>query len=305
MSGPAPVAGLDARAWERELASGPLPWAARVADAAGFSGAASTRRVDDLTVVDWESGAFAGVRGPRQVAAGDGDHFVARIVRSGSEVFAQGGREWVLRAGDAVAWESRSPARFAAAGPVATRSVLIPRDVLEDVGCPLVIGRPRPGRVPAVRLLAGYLESLAPLLPDLAPGPAVAARNALLELGWGALQPESPLDPQALAPARRAAVERYLDARLGRSDLGVDEVAAAHGVSVRTLGRLFSAGGETFSGVLRAKRVARVREELLTGDSTVAALARRWGFFDTSHLNRRFRAVHGVSPHEYRARHRG
>lgn len=77
-------------------------------------------------------------------------------------------------------------------------------------------------------------------------------------------------------------------------------MAAAHGISVRTLGRLFAENGGTFTSVVRAKRIARVREDLLTGGDTVEALARRWGFFDTSHLNRWFRAVHAMSPQEYR-----
>ncbi|WP_199440226.1 AraC family transcriptional regulator [Umezawaea beigongshangensis] len=297
----------DADEWDGVLSDPWLPWALRIAprqDASAFRAEVRRRRLDDVVVVDRTSGPFGGARGARQIAATHGDFLVVRIVRSGHEVFGQDGAEWSLRAGDAVVWESDRPARFTSVGQVSTRSLVVPRRVLHEVGCPLTAGDPVAGRVPAVHLLTGYLDAL-DATPVTSTGPvAVAARNAMLELVWGALRPATPLDPQALHPARWAAVEHYLDTRLGRGDLSAREVAAAHGISVRTLGRLFAEQGGTFTGVLRAKRIARVREDLLTGDATVEALARRWGFFDTSHLHRRFRAAHGVSPHEYRLRHR-
>ncbi len=297
----------DADEWESVLSDPWLPWALRIPprpEASAFHAEVRRRRLNDVVVVDRASGPFGGARGARQIAATDGDFLVVRIVRSGHEVFRQDGAEWPLRAGDAVVWESDRPARFTAAEPVTTRSLVLPRRILHEVGCPLTAGAPVAGRVPAVHLLTGYLDALeATPIPSSGPV-AVAARNAMLELVWGALRPATPLDPQALQPARWAAVEHYLDTRLDHRDLSADEVAAAHGISVRTLGRLFAERGGTFTGVLRAKRIARVREDLLTGDATVEVLARRWGFFDTSHLHRRFRAVYGMSPHEYRLRHR-
>ncbi|MBB5933076.1 helix-turn-helix domain-containing protein [Streptomyces zagrosensis] len=295
-------------AWEGTLSDPWLPWAVRVAPRSApdaFRAEVQRHRLDDVTVIDRCSDSFSGARGPREIAATDGDFLVVRIVRCGNEVFRRGGDQWLLEAGDAIVWESDRPARFDACGPVVTRSLVMPRRSLHDVGCPLTASNPpAAGRLPAVNLLAGYLDALDATLPALSGPPGVAARNALLELVWGALRPATPLDPQAVRPARWAAVEHYLDTHLGRSDLSADEVAATHGISVRTLGRLFTEHGGTFTGILRAKRIARVRDDLLTSDVTIEALARRWGFFDTSHLNRRFRAVHELSPHEYRLRHR-
>ncbi|GAA3365855.1 AraC family transcriptional regulator [Saccharopolyspora gregorii] len=289
---------------EFALATADLPWSVRIPPPAdGFRASLHRHRIDDLALVECATAPFSGVRGARQLAGTDGDFVVVLLVDAGGVRFEQGGAEWSLVPGDVLVWDSRRPARCSADRPLTARSLVVPRGILDDVGCPLRVGEPAGGRVPGVRLLRGYLDALHPVLPELPAGSAVAARNALLELVWGALHPGTPLDPLALLPARRAAVERYLDERLGSSGLSAEEVAAAHNISVRTLGRLFAEVGETFSGVLRAKRIARVREGLLTGDVTIAALARRWGFFDTSHLNRRFRAVHGVSPHEYRRGH--
>jgi AraC-like DNA-binding protein len=38
--------------------------------------------------------------------------------------------------------------------------------------------------------------------------------------------------------------------------------------------------------------------------TTVAAIARRWGFADPTHFSRVFRAAYGMSPREWRASHR-
>lgn len=300
----------DAVGWERLLgAETGLPWSLRFPsppepDAGPDAGPAAVRRrwVDDIALVDWESGPFSGARGARQIAETEDDYLIVSVMGAGSAVFGQDGHEWLLGPGDVLLWESRRPARMVACESVVTRSLVVPRRLLEESGCRLRAGEPARGPVPEVQLLRSYLDALSTSLPHLSGGAAVAARNALLELGWGVLQPVSPLDPLAVLPARRAAVERYLESRLGRRDLSAEEVAAAHSISVRTLTRLFSEAGDTFTGVLRAKRIARVREELMAGDATVAALARRWGFVDSSHLNRRFRAVYGASPQEYRAR---
>ncbi|WP_078854653.1 AraC family transcriptional regulator [Streptomyces sp. NRRL F-5135] len=298
----------EAADWEHLLSAvTDLPWSLRFPSPSPPSppspsppsdpdrGRAVVRRrwIDDIALVDWESGPFSGVRGARQIAETGDDYLIVSVMGAGSAVFRQDGHDWLLRPGDALFWESRRPARVTAREPVVARSVMVRRRLLEDAGCWMGGGEPARGPVPETQLLRSYLDSLGASLPRLSGAAVVAARNALLELGWGALQSASP-------PARRVAVERYLESHLGRRDLSAEQVAAANSISVRTLTRLFHDAGDTFTGVLRAKRIARVREELLTGDATVAALARRWGFVDSSHLNRRFRAVHGMSPQEYR-----
>ena len=49
------------------------------------------------------------------------------------------------------------------------------------------------------------------------------------------------------------------------------------------------------------RRLNRVRGELECTDHTIAAIASRWGFCDSSHLNRIFKRQFGLSPSDYRA----
>lgn len=291
--------------WESLLSSTHLPWSVKVSAEVGrepFQAVVRRRWIDDLALVDCECSPCSGVRGRSQIAATDGDYLVVLINRGGSETVSQDGREALLRPGDAVAWDSSRPARFAVWEPLVKRSLLIPRTALEAAGVNLAGGVLIDRDAPAMQLLGSYLDTLSRTLPALDGIAVTAARNATLELFRGALQPATPPDPSATRPALRDHVERWLDHRLSARDLDAEAVAAAHGVSVRTVNRLFSDTGETFSGVLRAKRLARVRQELLAGPTAISALAARWGFFDASHLNRSFRAVYGLSPREYRRR---
>ena len=69
--------------------------------------------IDDLSLVDCECSPCSGVRGRSQIAATEGDYLIVLMNRGGSETVSQDGEEALLRPGDAVAWDSRRPARFA------------------------------------------------------------------------------------------------------------------------------------------------------------------------------------------------
>jgi AraC-like DNA-binding protein len=71
-------------------------------------------------------------------------------------------------------------------------------------------------------------------------------------------------------------------------------------VSIRTVNRVFSATGQTVGEVVRARRLARARAEVTASDRPISEIAHRWGFSDTSHFSRTFKAHYGYSPTDYR-----
>ena len=66
------------------------------------------------------------------------------------------------------------------------------------------------------------------------------------------------------------------------------------------MNRIFNATGQTVGEVIRVRRLARAREDLIDSDLSVSAIAHRWGFSDPSHFTRSFKAHYGASPREYR-----
>ncbi|GAA3219527.1 helix-turn-helix domain-containing protein [Pseudonocardia petroleophila] len=293
--------------WERMLSATHLPWSVRIdPDHDGPPFEAWVRRwwIDDLALVDCECGPCSGTRQRRQIGDTDGEFVVVLMTRAGRETVSQGDAEAELRPGDAVVWDSTTAARFAVWEPLAKRSLLIPRAALDEVG-----GRARTaagvmldGDAPATRLLVSYLDALSTALPALGTPAVAAARNATLELLTGALRVDGDVPSTSAAqPALRAAMDRYIERHLLDGTVTPTAVAAAHGVSVRTVNRIFNATGQTVGEVIRVRRLARAREDLTDSDLPVSAIAHRWGFSDPSHFTRSFKAHYGSSPREYRS----
>lgn len=128
-------------------------------------------------------------------------------------------------------------------------------------------------------------------------GPAVQMLLSLLLQAAGADERPSPSPAGRSWYVKRA--EAFMEANLA-SDIGIADVVAASGVSVRTLYYGFTAcHGVAPMTWLKHRRLARAREDLAAADpaeTSVTEVALRWGF---SHLGRfavDYRARFGESP---------
>jgi AraC family transcriptional activator of tynA and feaB len=292
--------------WQEMLSATHLPWSVSVPvepDAPQFEARIRRWWIDDLALVDCECGPCSGTRQRRQLADTEGEFVVVLITRRGRETVRQGAAEADLKPGDAVAWDSTTPARFAVWEPLSKRSLLIPRSALDEVsGRTWVTGGVMlDGLAPATRLLTTYLDTLSEALPGLNPSAVAAARNATLELFIGAVRTEGDAPSTSMArPALRAAMERFIERHLLDDAVTPAAIASAHGVSTRTVNRIFNATGQTVSHVIRLRRLARARDDLTHSARPILVIAHRWGFSDSSHFSRAFRAHYGSSPSDYR-----
>jgi AraC-like DNA-binding protein len=103
-------------------------------------------------------------------------------------------------------------------------------------------------------------------------------------------------------------VQRYIERHLGDPDLCPKEIATAHFMSVRRLHYLFEETGTTLSVWIRARRVARCKEDLANRgllSLPIAVVARKWGFRTTSHFGQVFKTCTGLTPREFRNRYIG
>ncbi|MFJ4466376.1 AraC family transcriptional regulator [Streptomyces sp. NPDC089424] len=81
-----------------------------------------------------------------------------------------------------------------------------------------------------------------------------------------------------------------------------DMAAAACGISRRSLFRALALHGESFTSLVRAQRVERARQLLLSAPGrSVASLATECGFGGETQLHRAFREVTGLTPAAYRS----
>nr|WP_237421915.1 helix-turn-helix transcriptional regulator [Gordonia sp. SID5947] len=101
----------------------------------------------------------------------------------------------------------------------------------------------------------------------------------------------------------RQRVENWVNGRLPFGPISPSDAAAAHGISVRSLHRLFDGPGRSFGSMVRSARLECARQELLTSMSTVQHIAARWGYSDMSHFGREFKRTYGMTTTEFRALH--
>jgi AraC family transcriptional regulator, positive regulator of tynA and feaB len=290
---------------------GPQRWEAQLSDThvetsvRGPEHRAAVRHqwIDDLVLVDClcESG---GTHSRSQFATRSADYVAVLVTVPGRKTVEPDGTRHELGGGDALVWDSTNPARFAVWEPLTKRTLMIPRAALREVTGRnwAAAGVVLDGGSGATQLLTDYLDLLANALPKLGPLAITAARNATLELLVGAIRPATLAQVGcAPGPALRAVMESWIERNLGSQEITPATIAAAHGVSVRTVHRIFGTAGASVATVVRLRRLARARGDLAVRAEPISVIARRWGFADSSHFTRAFHAHYGITPSDYRA----
>jgi AraC family transcriptional regulator len=94
----------------------------------------------------------------------------------------------------------------------------------------------------------------------------------------------------------------YIHDNLGR-DLSLRDIAVVSGVSANYLSTIFkqTTGDSLYQYIIR-HRVEKAVRLLRSTDLTIAEIAQRVGFYDSSHLNRHFKRFIGVAPSVLRAK---
>lgn len=296
----------QAEQWRAVLAETHLPWSLADVDGdrARYRAWVERRRIAQLSVVDCGCDPCGGSRGPREIRATEDEWVTILINIRGRELLEQAGASVELAPGAGVAWQSTRPARFIVLTPLRKRSLLVPRAQLRDFcpGVDLVGGLVLHADSPGTRLLLSFLAKVVQTLPDLdAAGQATAAR-VTLELLACALRPEQGCAPSSLREALYARVCDYIERNLAQPWLRPQAVAAASGVSLRTLQMVFAEQQDSAAAHIRRRRLARCHADLCNplDDASVTEVAFRWGFIDAAHFSRAFKRQYAVSPRELR-----
>jgi AraC family transcriptional regulator of adaptative response / methylphosphotriester-DNA alkyltransferase methyltransferase len=147
-------------------------------------------------------------------------------------------------------------------------------------------------------------KSLRP--PDEEPFPLL--RNASRE-GFSYSREASATGGRRSTRAVRAALFQEAAAVVRREfsrPLTLEEVARRVATSPRQLRRVFSeVGGAGFRSFLTSVRMARARELLTSSEVPVAEVAHRVGYRQATQFTKAFERTHGMTPSQFRARHRG
>jgi AraC-like DNA-binding protein len=156
-------------------------------------------------------------------------------------------------------------------------------------------------------VFSGLLRATAEALPQLTSEQLRPMELAITEFLVANLAAEH--SPAALggAEAARAAhlhrVCQTIETLLPEPDLTLEQVAAADGVSPRSLQKLLASADQNFTTYLRHRRLERCRLDLsspICASLSISEICFRWGFNGSAHFSRAFKDRYGVTPREHR-----
>jgi AraC-like DNA-binding protein len=100
-------------------------------------------------------------------------------------------------------------------------------------------------------------------------------------------------------------ITNYIESHLTESTLSPVVIAAALGISVRHVHRVFSNHGSTVADWIRTQRLKHCRTDLcdprLQGKS-ITEIAFYWGFNDSAHFSHAFKKEYRICPRTFRSR---
>lgn len=268
-----------------------------------FAGHIALHRRPGLEFAQVATNAHSLAKSGHDTRAEDGLYYFLIYQRQGHSVLSQQGRQAVLDTGDLALIDSRLPSEFVYVADTQHVSVHLPCEALERR---LRSPRPQLARTlaaasPMGTVLGGFVEQIAARHELFGEREGAALTDALLAL----LAPLADDSEHAGGRARDwARVAAYIDERL-HEDLDPQDIARSCAVSVRSLYRLFEARDTTLGTYLRERRLACCAEALSTPawqHESVTQIALRWGFKDSAHFSRSFKARYGMAPREWRHR---
>jgi AraC-like DNA-binding protein len=291
-------------AWHGALNDHYGRWASLPQAQPGFSASVECGVVDAFRVIECVCDPCGGVRTQADVARSTDDFVALQLVLQGREQVRFAGEQFVLKPGDIFVWDSARPMDFRVVEQLHKLSVVVPLSRLRN-WLPNRWQNIRRVIAPdssAARLLASYLQSLAPrrALDGINNGDALI--ETTIGLLVNALELGQSKSNDCLRDVQLERVKSYIDEHLAEPGLSPSQIASANRISVRYLHWLFESIGMSVTQYVIRERLERCRRDLgnpMMRKRKIADVAFSWGFSDVTHFNRRFKSEYGQSPRSF------
>ena len=281
-------------AWNGRLLSVP----SRRSASPDFTGWIEYRRVRGLEFVHSDSMPFGGRTG----ATSDYIGIQVSLRHGGESVQLRDPANPQAMTSPVSVWDGQLVESFELLEPGEYFDVLIPRAAMvSQLGTQFALPAPIvTSNSAAMRMLDGLVRSLCLEFSTMHAWELDAVRNAMLELVGSLAHEGEHVSSGAVTDGMLRAVNQWIDQNLLEGEISSARAASEHGISVRSLHRLFERHGESFSSTVRARRLGRALDDLAATSDSVTQIASKWGYSDTSHFCRELKRRHGVTPTEYR-----
>lgn len=284
--------------WRDAVNATHLAWDMPARREAAFQGRIRRQRVGAAEVIDCLCDGCDGRRGAAEIARSEAAWYGVLHVLGGRERLTFGDDEIELEAGSFVVWDSTRAIRFATPDTLRKVTLILPQAMAP--GLRHLVGRRIEARRGPGALFAGHLRALSRQASGLDARGQAAVLRPTLDLLELAVEPLPAGAGHARAIMARATA--HILKHLADPALRPEDVAAAVGLSLRQLHRIFADGDWTIERWIWHQRLQRCAQDLRRDPKArIGEIAFRWGFSDAAHFSRAFRQGFGQSPKAWRA----
>lgn len=295
-----------AEAWSEFLSASHLPWSLFERPDDSFRASASLKQFNNLRIIRCCCGALQGFRSRSEIAASNDDYLGILHVLKGSESLRIGSDEVRVDSGSFVIWDSSRPMSFRVPEHLEKISLILPSQAVTGIFPDVYdyCGKVIRGQEGLGAVFVDLVRSLEREMWRSDSRHLSSLIRPSLEMLSAVFTSLVNVSPETVGQAHAIRIRRYILRNLQDSDMTPRCIAEANGISLRYLHQLFEDSGSTVSEWIKERRLERSREDLLqTYQPNVTEIAFRWGFNDSSHFSRCFKARFGVSPRDYRVNH--
>ena len=298
--------GADAyEAWVDKLMTAQgADWCPGKTPPGAFSASLRHKVIGEINVIESRCDPCTGYRTDRHAALIDEPTVVLLSYLEGGEHIEFGGECYTVAAGDTFVWDSSKATKFEVYQSLHKVALAMPARLLSHNVLAALDRVPRKfGASSGSRQLLGNLiGAVADEEFDDAEVEADTILDAVNAFVMGAL-PMEVAPEKGLQAQQRQEIKRYVERHLSDPSLSIERIALEHRVSKRYLHWLFRDEPMTLNELIIFKRLGRCRDDLRNPESEhlhISQIAYYWGFANTSHFSKRYRACFGESPTETR-----
>ncbi|MFE7526840.1 helix-turn-helix domain-containing protein [Kitasatospora sp. NPDC057542] len=295
-----------AESWQDTVSHTFVPMTVDFLEEVPSPGEIAGHRLGSVQISRVQAGPQVVTRNRRLIADGDSPTLLLTLQERGTALKDQDGRETLIRPGGFSITDTSRVFRKKIEEEFVFTSFHFPRAELDvqEKDLRALTATAFSGAEGSAALLTTYLSRMAHEAAEL--DEAVGRRAAATALDLLAMFVDDRAGRARPQGSRSAAsferVKEYILRNLRDPDLSPSTIAEANFMSVRFLHKLFHLEGTTVGGWVRTQRLERCSRDLLrpmAGELGVAGIARRWGFANSSHFTRAFRAAYGVTPRDW------
>jgi len=271
-----------------------------------FHGSIERRKIAGLELTLFSSSALSFNKFPPANQQPENRACIVITQLQGIRQYRQAGKVAMLSKGDTTLIDSALPWSSDCAGDCARLYLRVPHLLMES--------RLRNIKVPTASRISGA-RGLGTTLFHLATSLYQQAEVLTLEEGAAAIEGYLKILSACVASTSTARgdsrngkeptprILQYINQHLTESTLSPAQIAAAVGISVRHLHRLFSRRGTSVADWIRVQRLEHCTKDLRdprSRERSITEIAYFWGFNDSAHFSHSFKKHFGICPRSYR-----